>query len=216
MNSEQIDPHRRKFIATVLGVVSSLFFSSSANSATKPPVKKAPTKPVKRVKKSPPAKVVQKPVTPSPTRTQMPVEGQKSTQPPSSNKAPATPSVTPNSSTSNSSLPSSAILLRISSGPLKTLDIPLGSTAISTTGDRGEGQTLFITKESEGRFRAFLAICTHQGGNLQLRPEGLKCNKHGALFNPRTGGVIHSAPRDLPEEEIFIKDDLMYWIPVEQ
>lgn len=202
MTQRRMDPERRKFITIALGFVSSLFFANSASSATKAPSKKVVKKPVV---KAPVPKVVQKSATPTPKPTTTPA---------------ATPSPKPSASASSSqadhALPRGAELLRISSGPLKTSDIAIGATAISNTGERGEGQTLFVTRQSENKFIAFTAICTHQGGLLQMRPEGLKCQTHGALFNPKTGAVIYSAPRDLPEQELFIQNGTLYWIPLDQ
>lgn len=204
MAQRRMDPERRKFITIALGFVSSLFFANSANSATKTPTKKVVKKPVV---KAPVPKVVQKSATPTPKPTTTPA---------------ATPSPTPTPSASASSsqvahtLPRGAELLRISKGPLTTSDIAIGATAISNTGERGEGQTLFVTRQSENKFIAFTAICTHQGGLLQMRPEGLKCQTHGALFNPKTGAVIYSAPRDLPEQELFIHNGTLYWVPLDQ
>ena len=52
-------------------------------------------------------------------------------------------------------------------------------------------QKVVITQEAAGSFKAFTAVCTHQGflvtsvaGNL------IKCSHHGSEYDAKTGGVV--------------------------
>jgi nitrite reductase/ring-hydroxylating ferredoxin subunit len=48
-----------------------------------------------------------------------------------------------------------------------------------------------------GRVRAFMNICTHLGGPLQLAPDGLRlqCQWHQACFDARTGRATGAPAR---------------------
>ena len=49
----------------------------------------------------------------------------------------------------------------------------------------------------EGRVRAYVNVCTHLGGPLQLSPDGgtFECQWHQACFDARTGKAIKGPAR---------------------
>jgi len=47
-----------------------------------------------------------------------------------------------------------------------------------------------ILVHDEDGIHAFVNICTHEGGELELVGRDLTCCLHGARFNPRTGKAL--------------------------
>ena len=57
-----------------------------------------------------------------------------------------------------------------------TADVPVGGGVILNG--------IVVTQPTEGEFKAFTAICTHQGTQLDaVTPEGIRCPLHGSLFS---------------------------------
>lgn len=63
-----------------------------------------------------------------------------------------------------------------------TSEVPVGGGLILTE------QQVVITQPTEGDFKAFTAVCTHQG-NLVTSVEGgtIECSHHGSSFSAETG-----------------------------
>ncbi|MEY4424330.1 MAG: hypothetical protein RLZZ258_1433 [Actinomycetota bacterium] len=62
--------------------------------------------------------------------------------------------------------------------------VPLKSGKLFRVG----GQSIFVTQPSAGVFRAFNALCTHQGGIInKVSGSNMICPSHGARFDANTG-----------------------------
>lgn len=87
------------------------------------------------------------------------------------------------------------------SGPLtKTADIPEGSGKIFAD------QKVVVTQPAANEFKAFSAICTHQGCTVSSISDGLiHCPCHGSEYSITDGSVKRGpAPRPLPAEKIDV------------
>jgi Rieske Fe-S protein len=77
-----------------------------------------------------------------------------------------------------------------------TDQVPVGGGFIS-----GEHQ-LVVTQPEAGDFRAFSAICTHQGCVVATVTEGtINCDCHGSKFSIQDGSVVEAARGVSPEEQ---------------
>jgi Rieske Fe-S protein len=85
----------------------------------------------------------------------------------------------------------------------KKSGVPVGSGTILPD------QQVVVTQPTEGEFRCFSAVCTHQGcivSSVQLG--GIRCECHGSAFSIEDGSVINPpATRPLPEVAITVKGD---------
>ena len=93
-----------------------------------------------------------------------------------------------------SSAPSGADL-----GPAS--DIPVGGGTIFAD------QKVVVTQPTQGDFKAFSAICTHQGCPVAKVSDGsIVCPCHGSMFSIEDGSVQGGpAPSPLPEVKIQVK-----------
>ena len=67
------------------------------------------------------------------------------------------------------------------------------------------GKKILITQPKKGTFKAFLAVCTHQGGALNGAVNNeIKCNLHGAKFDATTGMAKSVAPRALGKVSVTV------------
>jgi Rieske Fe-S protein len=77
-----------------------------------------------------------------------------------------------------------------------TDQVPVGGGYIS-----GEHQ-LVVTQPADGDFRAFSAVCTHQGCVVATVSEGtINCDCHGSKFSIQDGSVVQAAGGLTPEEQ---------------
>lgn len=83
-----------------------------------------------------------------------------------------------------------------------TADIPSGGGKIF------EGQKVVVTQPTEGEFRAFSAICTHQGCAVASVSNGtINCPCHGSQFKIEDGSVAKGPASDpLEEKQIDVAD----------
>jgi len=78
---------------------------------------------------------------------------------------------------------------------------PGGGTVVATTDqvDVGGGlligeHSIVVTQPAEGDFRAFSAICTHQGCTISSISDGtINCDCHGSRFSIEDGSVVQAA-----------------------
>lgn len=67
------------------------------------------------------------------------------------------------------------------------------------------GKKILITQPKKGTFKAFLAVCTHQGGALNGATNNeIQCNLHGARFDATTGMAKSVAPRALGKVSVSV------------
>ena len=91
-----------------------------------------------------------------------------------------------------------------SSGPVvlaKTTDIPVGGGKILTD------KKIVITEPQSGTFKAFTAVCTHQGCIVDSVSGGtINCPCHGSQFSIANGSVVNGpAPSPLAPVSIEVQ-----------
>jgi Rieske Fe-S protein len=88
----------------------------------------------------------------------------------------------------------------------KTADIPEGGGKVF------KDEKIVITQPAAGEFKAFTAICTHQGCVLaEVVDNQINCNSscgHGSVFSAEDGSVVNGpAAAPLEEEAITVRGD---------
>ena len=84
--------------------------------------------------------------------------------------------------------------------PVPTSDIEVGGGTIFAD------QKVVVTQPTEGEFKAFSAICTHQGCAVSTVENGtINCPCHGSEFAITDGSVVAGpAPKPLPAQAIKV------------
>jgi Rieske Fe-S protein len=84
-----------------------------------------------------------------------------------------------------------------------TSEVPVGGGIILTD------QRIVITQPTEGDFKAFSAVCTHQQNTVTSVADGvIECSFHGSSFSAATGEVEGGpAPSGLAKVEITVDGD---------
>ena len=85
-------------------------------------------------------------------------------------------------------------------GIVTTSDVPVGSGVIIADDE------VVITQPSEGEFKAFTSICTHQGCPVTEVTDTINCPCHGSMFSV-TDGSVAGGPAPAPLAEIPISVD---------
>ncbi|MFF8538476.1 Rieske (2Fe-2S) protein [Streptomyces sp. SAS_267] len=82
-----------------------------------------------------------------------------------------------------------------------TSDIPVGGGTVF------KDQKVVVTQPAKGDFKAFSAVCTHQGCLVDKVADGtIDCPCHGSKFGVENGAVkAGPAPRPLPAEKITVE-----------
>lgn len=82
-----------------------------------------------------------------------------------------------------------------------TSDIPVGGGTVF------KDQKVVVTQPAKGDFKAFSAVCTHQGCLVDKVADGtIDCPCHGSRFSVENGAVkAGPAPRPLPTEKITVQ-----------
>jgi Rieske Fe-S protein len=82
-------------------------------------------------------------------------------------------------------------------------DVPVGGGTVL-----GE-QEVVITQPEKGDFRAFSAVCTHQGCLVQSISDGtINCPCHGSAFSIEDGSVVTGpAQAPLPTKKVSVEGD---------
>lgn len=89
-------------------------------------------------------------------------------------------------------------------GPLATTgDVPVGGGAIFPD------QQVVVTQPTEGDFRCFTAVCTHQGCIVSsVAIEGIRCECHGSAFSIEDGSAVNPpATEGLTPVEISVEGE---------
>ncbi|MEU3527494.1 Rieske (2Fe-2S) protein [Streptomyces sp. NPDC038707] len=96
--------------------------------------------------------------------------------------------------------------------------VPAGE-ALARTGDIPEGggkvfadRKIVVTQPEKGRFKAFSAVCTHQGCTVSQVTDGtILCPCHGSRFRIADGSVADGpANRPLAEEPVTVRGNSVY------
>ncbi|HLN75839.1 MAG TPA: Rieske (2Fe-2S) protein [Nocardioidaceae bacterium] len=89
-----------------------------------------------------------------------------------------------------------------------------GTTVAASDVPVGEGKILsaekvVVTQPSKGSFKAFSAVCTHQGCIVQTVTDGrITCPCHGSAFSVKDGSVINGpATQPLESLSVSVKGD---------
>ncbi|WP_416980649.1 Rieske (2Fe-2S) protein [Streptomyces sp. T028] len=85
----------------------------------------------------------------------------------------------------------------------KTTDIPEGGGRIFTA------EKVVVTQPAKGDFKAFSAICTHQGCTVSTVADGtINCACHKSEFRIADGSVASGpATKPLPQKQITVQGD---------
>jgi Rieske Fe-S protein len=79
-------------------------------------------------------------------------------------------------------------------------DVPVGGGIIL------QEQKLVITQPSDGQFRGFSAVCTHQGCVVATVSDTINCGCHFSMYDIDSGDVVGGpAPSPLPEAPIIVE-----------
>jgi Rieske Fe-S protein len=83
----------------------------------------------------------------------------------------------------------------------KTTDIPVGGGTIF------KDQKVVVTQPKKDEFKAFSAICTHQGCTVSTVSDGtINCPCHGSKYKIENAAVVHGpATRPLPAKQITVE-----------
>ncbi|GAA4364016.1 Rieske (2Fe-2S) protein [Nocardioides caricicola] len=84
-----------------------------------------------------------------------------------------------------------------------TSEIPVGG------GEIFEDQSVVVTQPTEGEFKCFSAICTHQGCLVSSVKDGaINCTCHGSSFSIEDGSVLGGpAPSALSSVDVTVEGD---------
>jgi Rieske Fe-S protein len=113
------------------------------------------------------------------------------------------PSESPSSSAPSSSAPASnGTGSAPADGIATTSDVPVGGGVIITD------DQVVITQPTEGEFKAFSSICTHQGCPVGDVTDTINCPCHGSMFSIEDGSPVGGpATSPLPEVGISVAGD---------
>ena len=86
-----------------------------------------------------------------------------------------------------------------SSGGIATKsEVPVGGGKII------KAEKVVVTQPTEGQFKAFSAVCTHQGCVVaEIKGEDINCTCHGSKFSIADGSVV-TGPATKPLEELKV------------
>jgi nitrite reductase/ring-hydroxylating ferredoxin subunit len=89
------------------------------------------------------------------------------------------------------------------SGVVATADVPVGGGTILADA------AVVVTQPTEGEFRAFTAVCTHQQCKVASIADGsISCPCHGSTFSIEDGSVQGGpAPAPLAEKQVTVEGD---------
>ncbi len=107
--------------------------------------------------------------------------------------------------TSASGSKSDASDLKAGTELAKTSEVPVGGGLILPD------QKVVITQPTSGSFKAFTAVCTHQGFTVtSVEGDLIKCNHHGSAYSSKTGAVEQGpAPKSLAAIAVTVKGGMV-------
>ena len=84
-----------------------------------------------------------------------------------------------------------------------TADVPVGGGTVF------KDEKIVVTQPTEGDFKAFTAVCTHQGCVVQaVNGDTIQCGCHGSQYNAADGKVKKGpAPKALAPKNITVEGD---------
>ncbi len=129
---------------------------------------------------------------------------------PSTGRRPAT-STSPSSRTPASGAPQSTTPAVTGRAIGAASAVPVGGVA--RFADPTSGQPAVVVQPQAGQFKAFSAVCTHQGCTVGYPGSGneLTCPCHGARFDLVTGAVLQGPARDpLPAIAVAVRSGQLY------
>ncbi|MFE7584256.1 Rieske (2Fe-2S) protein [Streptomyces gardneri] len=118
---------------------------------------------------------------------------------PDTSAAPSTPATSAASAT-----PEEPTTTATGAPPLaRTSGIPVGGGTVFTK------EKVVVTQPTAGEFKAFSAVCTHQGCLVNKVADGtIDCPCHGSKYRIADGSVAHGpATRPLPAEQIIVSGE---------
>jgi Rieske Fe-S protein len=88
---------------------------------------------------------------------------------------------------------------------IKTSDIPVGGGKIF------KSDKIVVTQPTAGEFKAFTAVCTHQGCLVSKIESGtIDCTCHGSMYSIEDGSVEGGpAPKPLAEKTVTVTGDTL-------
>ena len=89
-----------------------------------------------------------------------------------------------------------------SGGALATIDeVPVGGGTVF------QKEKIVVTQPTEGDFKAFTAVCTHQGCTVgSVEGDTIQCNCHGSQYNAADGKVKKGpAPKALAPKKVTVE-----------
>ena len=88
------------------------------------------------------------------------------------------------------------------SDAIQTADVPVGGGMVV------EALKVVVTQPTDGDYKAFSAVCTHQGCLVDSVENGvIGCPCHGSQFDIATGDVVQGpATKPLPEKQVTVSD----------
>ncbi len=100
-------------------------------------------------------------------------------------------------------------------GSSESSDPAAGGTTVATSDVPVEGgviladEMVVVTQPAEGEFKAFSAVCTHQGCPVQSVSEGtINCDCHGSKFSIEDGSVVNGpATSALESKSVSVEGD---------
>lgn len=111
------------------------------------------------------------------------------------------PASSPSDSSSSSDGGSESSTQGAAEAVAATSDVPVGGCAVFAD------QKLVVTQPSEGDFKAFSSVCSHQGCTVSASTDGvIPCACHGSEFSIEDGSVLQG-PATSPLAEVAITVD---------
>jgi thiosulfate dehydrogenase (quinone) large subunit len=90
-----------------------------------------------------------------------------------------------------------------------TSSVPVGGAHLFN--DPKTGQPAYVVQPSSGSFKAFSAVCTHQGCQVGFSGGEFVCPCHGSMYNGATGAVLNGpATRPLPSIAIDVSNGTVF------